>query len=108
MFTDSEVKIAPAVILRREVAGTLFRDTSLGGGCKVCCSSDQPGDVFGGRVQHFRRGLASGQAVRVREEFRQFAVPTFRKLAVLHAEEFFGELGILLAILADSREPSIA
>ena len=108
VLSDSEMEIASRVILRREIAGAFEGYASLGGGCQIGGATDQPGNVLSHCVQYLRRGLACGQAFRVRGEFGQIAVPAFGKLAVLHAKQFFGKFGILLAILGDALEPGIA
>ena len=74
-------------------------------------SADPPinqGMFLAARVQYLGRGLASGQALRVGGEFGKVAVPPFRELAVLHSEQFFGEVWVLFAILIDLREPIVA
>src|SRR5208283_4932891 len=40
--------------------------------------------------------------------FGQIAVPAFGKLAVLHAKQFFGKLGILLAVFGNLGKPGVA
>src|SRR5271154_3030573 len=90
MFTDAEVKITSGIVLRREIAGALLRNTGLGRWCEVRGPSDQPGHILGDCVQRLSRGLTRRQAFRVRGEFRKVMVPTFRELAVLHAIQLFG------------------
>ena len=108
VLPDSEMEIASGVVFRGKIAGACEGKPGLRGGRQIGGPADQPRNVLGHCVQHRRRGLACGQALRVRGEFGQIAVPAFRKLAVLHAKQFFGKLGILLAILSDSLKPGIA
>ena len=107
VFADAEVKIASAVVLRLKVAGAFLRDPGLGGWSEICGSSNQPGNVPGGCVQHHTRRLAGSQAFWVRGEFRKIMVPAFRELPMLHAKEFFGEIRVLLAIFRYPREPGV-
>ena len=108
VLPDSEMEIAPGVILGRKVAGACEGKPGLRGGRQIGGPADQPRNVLGHCVQHRRRGLACGQALRVRGEFGEIAVPAFRKLAVLHAKQLVGKVGIMLAILSDSLKPGVA
>src|SRR5467141_1243540 len=86
VFADAEMEIAGGIILRLEITGSFERKPGLSRGCQVCRSSNEPGNVLGDCVQHFSRGLASRHSFRICGEFGQITVPSFRKLAVLHAE----------------------
>ena len=54
MLANSEVKIASSIVFRLEVSRALKRQPGLRRGREICSTADQPRDVLGGRVQHFR------------------------------------------------------
>src|SRR5262249_17968937 len=86
VLADSKMKVASGIILSREITGAFLREAGLGGGREICRSSDQPRDFFGRRIQNLRRRFTCSKAFWIGRECWQVSVPSFWKLAVLHAE----------------------
>src|ERR1700752_164662 len=55
MFADAEVEISSGIVLRREIARALLRNTGLSRWSEVRGPSDQPGHILGDCVQCLSR-----------------------------------------------------
>src|SRR5262245_14679356 len=108
MLANAEMEIATSGCLGFEVTGALEREQRFGGWRKVRRAAQEPGDVLGEHVQHLTRGVATGDALEVRREARQVAVPRRRQLAELHLLNLASECGKLHAVGAELPLPPLA
>ena len=108
MLANPEEQISSSMILRREIAGALVCNAGLAGGAR---SADPPinhGTLLATAFSTYGRGLASRHTLWVGGKLGKASVPAFRKLAVLYAEQFFGEVWVVSAMVIDLREPIVA
>ena len=68
-------------------------------------AAEKPRDVLREDVQHLAGGVASGDALCVRREHREIAIPSGGKFAALHLVDLGGELGEGPAIAIEELHP---
>ena len=90
-----------------EIARPFEGQPRLGGRGQVGRAADQPGNVLRERVEHLARRIARGQALGIRRKRGHVRVPAFGQLAVLHAVELIGQLGVLGPVV-ELAEPGVA
>src|SRR5438552_4027395 len=108
MFADAEVQVATSAISRGKVARVIKREARLGGWRQVRGTAHQPWNSLRNRVQHLLRRLARRHALRVGRERWQVLVPSFRKLAPLHAKEVVRQFRIARLVLIEPGHPLFA
>ena len=104
-LADAEVEVAARAVRRREVSGSVEAEMRLRRGREVGRAADEPGDALRDRVQHLARGVARGEALRVRGERGEPRVPVLGKRSALHALDLVGELREGCAVFLEPRLP---
>ena len=94
VLADSEMKISPARIVAFHVARALKGQACLGRGGEVSRASNQPGIVRRNRVEDLARRVAAGQSLGIRRENREIRIPAVRRLALGHALDLVGKIGM--------------
>src|SRR5207302_8931479 len=98
MLADAEMKVAAAVIVAFEIAGALEGEPSLRRWREVGGAPEQPRQTRRDRIQHLRRGVAAGDALRIGGEYWNVSVPPLGEIAPLHALTLIGEFRMGAAV----------
>ena len=81
----------------------------LGRRCEVGRAAEEPGNVLGEHVQHLARGVAAGDALGIRREARQVAVPVLRAArAAASGRSRWRAPGMLRRVVGEQRLPVAA
>ncbi len=108
VLAHAKVQVAPAGVIRLQVARTLETQVRLGRGRQIGGAADQPGIALRDRIQHLGRAVPAGNTLLVGREARQTGVPAIGQLTALHALEPVRELGMGAAVVLEAREPGFA
>src|SRR5438105_1921244 len=102
------MEVAPAVFAGLKSARAVKRELCLGRRRQVRRAADEPWMMLGNRVEDLAGGLAAGQSLGVRREYRQFAAPPFGGLAMLHLRQVGGGGRLGHLILLEQFRPGVA
>ncbi len=105
MFPHAEVHVAPAILIRIEVARAVEGQICFVRFGEVRRAAHQPGNILCQGVEGFSRGFACGHAFWIGREARQVLVPAVRQLATLHLVQLIGELRKLFLVFLKFRLP---
>src|SRR5438445_9031132 len=69
-------------------------------------AAEEPGNVLREQVEHLARGLPAGDALRIRREDGEVAIPPRRQVSSLHLIDLARQLGVLRPVRREERSPS--
>src|SRR5712691_12476636 len=93
---------------RLEVSGPLERQGGLIGRAEIRRSAHQPSDVLRKHVEHFARGIPSGDALGVGRKDGKPGIPSGRQLTPLHQVDLGRELWIFRPVSREKFSPTAA
>src|SRR3954465_1398812 len=105
MLADAEMQVAARMVLSAEIAGPLKGHPGLGRGRQVGGAANQPRNVRGDLVEDLTRGVAAGDALRVRRKDRDVLVPAGRQFELLDRLALRGQLRVLGLVAGEQRLP---
>src|SRR4051812_27883162 len=106
MLADAEMQVPAAGCPRLDVSGSLEQQGGLVGRAEVRRSTDQPRDILCQRVEHFARGIPSGNALGVGRKDRESGIPLRRQLTPLHQVDLGRELRIFRPVSREQLGPA--
>ena len=77
-----------------EVSRALVRQRGLVRRAEIRRAAEEPGNVLREHVEHLARGFPAGDALGIRREDREVAIPSRRQLAPLHLVDLGRQFGI--------------
>src|SRR5262245_14737058 len=105
MLADSKMQVLAVRRLGLKVSRALVGQRGLVRWSQVRRPAEEPRDVLREHVEYFARRIPAGDALGIRREHREVAIPTYRQVPRLHLIDLFRELGILLAVRRHERGP---
>src|SRR5207244_5232063 len=106
VLTDPEMEILTAAAPGLEASRALVRQGRLVRRPEVRRAAEEPGNVLREQVEHLARGLPAGDALRIRREDGEVAIPPRRQVSSLHLIDLARQLGVLRPVRREERSPS--
>ena len=94
VFTNTEMQVAPAVVIGTESPGTVEGEIGFGRRRQVRRTAQQPGDVLGKGIQYLAARRTAGNALGVGGIAGQLGLPLLGHFPGAHALQFIGPLRV--------------
>src|ERR1700716_259456 len=106
MLADAEVQVPAARSAGLDVPGPLERQGGLVGRAEIRRPADQPWAVLRKHIEHFARGVPSGDPFGVGGKDEKPCIPFGRQLTPLHQVDLVRELGIFRPVSREQLGPA--
>src|SRR6266571_4047539 len=91
-----------------EASRALVRQRGLVRRAEIRRAPEEPGDILRQRVQRLARGVAAGEALGIRREDGEVAIPPRRQVSPLHLVDLARKLGVRGPVRGEERRPPTA